>query len=234
MDRIFNATNYILGAITKAASDLQVRSQIAFFNSPFEDMTLDAEYAGTGHNTEAGKADETNTGTHANAGDITNPPADYVVHSFSATYPSADSNGGNTPTLASANPVGSPGGNVVGGGQTAPIPIPGAGGNTNTKGKAPQKNDDDDEGETFDDSDNTITGPVVDLGLGLGNADAVRRVGRTVAANEITILPLNRARNAWEVQVELEEAVLNKIYQDESLTQRVSKLTGRNITDIIR
>lgn len=214
MDRIYNATNAIMGAVTKAASDLQVRSQIALFNKPFESMTLDTEAVGN---------DKTNTGGATETGDITNPPADYVATSFSVTYPSADSKGGNTPTPASALPVGSPGDNIIGGGRSAPIPIPRAGGSVDNKGKAPASTTDD----SISDSDSdTVTGPNVDLGLGLGNADAVRRIGRTIAANEIIILPLNRARDAWEVQVELEEAVLNEIFKDDSLTQRVSGVAG--------
>lgn len=226
VDRIYNASCAILAAINKTASDLQVRSQIAFFNSPFENMTLDAEAAGdaNSNNNDSIKAGNT-VNTRTDISDIINPPADYKVHSFSATYPSAKDSSGSKPTPASTNPIGSGGGNKVVGGQTAPIPIPGAA----AKGKGPATDKSDDS-----DSD-TITGPIVDLGLGLGNADAVRRVGRTVASNEVIILPLDRARKAWEVQVELEAEVLNKIYQDESLMEKVANLYElRHIVEIIR
>lgn len=48
----------------------------------------------------------------------------------------------------------------------------------------------------------------MDLGLGLGAPDAVRRIGRGFGGNEVVLLPVNRRMRTWEVQFEVEERVM--------------------------
>lgn len=49
----------------------------------------------------------------------------------------------------------------------------------------------------------TMLDQEIDLGLGLGTPDAVRRVGRTFGMNEFVLLPQDHQAQVWDVQVEL-------------------------------
>ena len=62
-----------------------------------------------------------------------------------------------------------------------------------------------------------MEGQVMDLGLGLGVSDAVRRVGRGFGGNEFVLLPANKRMRTWEVQVEVEESVMRKLVSDGGL-----------------
>ena len=62
-----------------------------------------------------------------------------------------------------------------------------------------------------------MEGQEMDLGLGLGAPDAVRRTGRGCGGNEVVLLPANRRMRTWEVQVELEESVMRGLVRDGGL-----------------
>jgi len=62
-----------------------------------------------------------------------------------------------------------------------------------------------------------IEGRGLDLGLGLGRLDAVRRTERGFGRNEIILLPVDLRMGAWEVQVELEGRWMRRMVGDELL-----------------
>ena len=63
-----------------------------------------------------------------------------------------------------------------------------------------------------------MEGQVMDLGLGLGMPDAVRRIGREVdAGDEVVLLPVNRRTGVWEVQIEVQERSMRSLVNDEGL-----------------
>lgn len=57
----------------------------------------------------------------------------------------------------------------------------------------------------------------MDLGLGLGRPDAIRRTGRNFGVNEMILLPVNEPVQAWEVQVELRRDWMAGMVRDEAL-----------------
>lgn len=57
----------------------------------------------------------------------------------------------------------------------------------------------------------------MDLGLGLGRPDAIRRTGRSFGVNEMILLPVNEPVQAWEVQVELRRDWMAGMMGDEAL-----------------
>jgi len=63
-----------------------------------------------------------------------------------------------------------------------------------------------------------MEGQVMDLGLGVGMPDAVRRIGREVdAGDEVVLLPVNRRTGVWEVQIEVQERSMRSLVNDEGL-----------------
>ncbi|KAK6436786.1 hypothetical protein LTR95_007025 [Oleoguttula sp. CCFEE 5521] len=59
-----------------------------------------------------------------------------------------------------------------------------------------------------------LGGTECDLGLGLGMPVCVRKVGRDVGSKEAVILPKNEENSWWEVQIEMEGAVMEEILKD--------------------
>lgn len=57
----------------------------------------------------------------------------------------------------------------------------------------------------------------MDLGLGLGRPDAIRRVGRSFGVNEMVLLPEDHQAQAWDVQVEVRGGCLTGITGDDLL-----------------
>lgn len=57
----------------------------------------------------------------------------------------------------------------------------------------------------------------MDLGLGLGPPDAIRRTGRAFGKNEVVLLPENQQTQAWEVQIELEQRLMTNMLRDDLL-----------------
>jgi hypothetical protein len=57
----------------------------------------------------------------------------------------------------------------------------------------------------------------MDLGLGLGRPDAIRRTGRSFGRNEMVLLPVDTQAQAWDVQVELHRDWLSEMSGDPSL-----------------
>jgi hypothetical protein len=58
----------------------------------------------------------------------------------------------------------------------------------------------------------------MNLGLGLGAPDAVRRIGRGCAGeDQAVLLPVDWKKGRWEVQVEVEESVMRALAGDEGL-----------------
>jgi hypothetical protein len=58
----------------------------------------------------------------------------------------------------------------------------------------------------------------MNLGLGLGAPDAVRRIGRGYAGeDQAVLLPVDWKKGRWEVQVEVEESVMRALAGDEGL-----------------
>lgn len=62
-----------------------------------------------------------------------------------------------------------------------------------------------------------MQGQEMDLGLGLGRPNAIRRIGRAVGTRKIVILPENEMNGAWEVQVELQDNMIGAMLNDELL-----------------
>ena len=64
-----------------------------------------------------------------------------------------------------------------------------------------------------------MEGQDMDLGLGLGAPDAVRRTGRGLGSvgDEVVLLPVNKRTRTWEVQVEVEERVMRGLVRDGGL-----------------
>ena len=63
-----------------------------------------------------------------------------------------------------------------------------------------------------------MEGQVMDLGLGVGMPDAVRRIGREVdAGDEVVLLPVNRRTGVWEVPIEVQERSMRSLVNDEGL-----------------
>ena len=59
----------------------------------------------------------------------------------------------------------------------------------------------------------------MDLGLGLGPPEAIRRIGRSFGTNEMVLLPENLQRQAWDVQVEVRGGYMTGITADEGLSR---------------
>jgi len=59
----------------------------------------------------------------------------------------------------------------------------------------------------------------MDLGLGLGRPDAIRRIGRSFGVNEMVLLPEDHQAQAWDVQVEVRGGCMARITGDEALGQ---------------
>lgn len=57
----------------------------------------------------------------------------------------------------------------------------------------------------------------MDMGLGLGEPDAIRRTRRDIGNNEAIILPKNEHNQAWEVQVELQQSHMANVLRDNLL-----------------
>ncbi|KAM0717320.1 hypothetical protein Q7P37_007172 [Cladosporium fusiforme] len=57
----------------------------------------------------------------------------------------------------------------------------------------------------------------MDLGLGLGRPDAIRRTGRGFGRREVVLLPENPQTQTWEVQMELEHFWMTNILRDDLL-----------------
>jgi hypothetical protein len=57
----------------------------------------------------------------------------------------------------------------------------------------------------------------LDLGLGLGRPDAIRRIGRSFGANEMVMLPEDHDAKAWDVQVEVRDGCMTRLQSDELL-----------------
>ena len=57
----------------------------------------------------------------------------------------------------------------------------------------------------------------MDLGLGLGRPDAIRRIGRSFGANEMVMLPEDHEGQAWDVQVEVRDGCMTRLQSDELL-----------------
>ena len=57
----------------------------------------------------------------------------------------------------------------------------------------------------------------MDVGLGLGLPDAIRRTGWSFGVNEMVLLPVNLQAQAWDVQVELRRDWMSMIQRDEPL-----------------
>ncbi|GAB7326198.1 hypothetical protein MBLNU13_g10195t1 [Cladosporium sp. NU13] len=57
----------------------------------------------------------------------------------------------------------------------------------------------------------------MDLGLGLGRPDAIRRIGRSFGVNEMVLLPEDHHTHAWDVQVEIRGGCMTCITGDEGL-----------------
>lgn len=64
----------------------------------------------------------------------------------------------------------------------------------------------------------------MDLGLGLGPPDAIRRIGRGFGMNEMVLLPEDLQRQAWDVQVELWGGCMTGITGDEGLGRFLQNL----------
>lgn len=62
-----------------------------------------------------------------------------------------------------------------------------------------------------------MPGQEMDLGLGLGRPDAIRRTGQGFGRNEVVLLPVNGYLQVWEVQVELNRDWMAEMLGDESL-----------------
>lgn len=57
----------------------------------------------------------------------------------------------------------------------------------------------------------------IDMGLGLGEPDAIRRTARDIGNNEAILLPKNEHKQAWEVQVELQQPHMANVMRDDLL-----------------
>ncbi|KAM0712604.1 hypothetical protein Q7P35_000050 [Cladosporium inversicolor] len=57
----------------------------------------------------------------------------------------------------------------------------------------------------------------MDVGLGLGAPDAIRRIGRSFGANEMVLLPEDHQAQAWDVQIELRGDWMSMIQRDDDL-----------------
>lgn len=57
----------------------------------------------------------------------------------------------------------------------------------------------------------------MDMGLGLGEPDAIRRTARDIGNNEAILLPKNEHKQAWEVQVELQQSHMANVMRDDLL-----------------
>lgn len=57
----------------------------------------------------------------------------------------------------------------------------------------------------------------MDLGLGLGPPEAIRRIGRSFGTNEMVLLPEDLQSQAWDVQVEVRGGCMTGITGDEGL-----------------
>jgi hypothetical protein len=57
----------------------------------------------------------------------------------------------------------------------------------------------------------------MDLGLGLGRPDAVRRIGSGFGSNEVVLLPANPGADKWEVQIEWQREWVLAVLRDEGL-----------------
>jgi hypothetical protein len=57
----------------------------------------------------------------------------------------------------------------------------------------------------------------MDLGLGLGQPDAIRRIGRSFGTNEIVLMPEDHQARAWDVQVEVRNGCMTHLQRDGEL-----------------
>jgi hypothetical protein len=57
----------------------------------------------------------------------------------------------------------------------------------------------------------------MDLGLGLGRPDAIRRIGCSFGINEVVLMPEDHQAQAWDVQVEVRNGCMTRLQRDEEL-----------------
>jgi hypothetical protein len=57
----------------------------------------------------------------------------------------------------------------------------------------------------------------MDLGLGLGRPDVIRRIGRSFGMNEMVLMPEDHQGQVWDVQVEVRDGGMTWLQRDEDL-----------------
>lgn len=62
-----------------------------------------------------------------------------------------------------------------------------------------------------------MSGQEMDLGLGLGRPDAIRRIGRSFGSNEMVLLPEDHEARTWDVQVEVRDGCMTHLQRDDAL-----------------